>query len=112
MKNEPLKDFASNEAYGNAVYFPHFFLRLLGTYSHYSYSVRYYKRITGLDGTFLTGDSGKACSVREPDLRRRFLKIYKLFQAQSIEIYIVMLRMLEHLLFNLCFDPQLSLHCV
>lgn len=25
MKNEPLKDFASNEAYGNAVYFPHFF---------------------------------------------------------------------------------------
>lgn len=48
MKNEPLKDFASNEAYGNAVYFLHFFLRLLGTYSHYSYSVRYYKRITGI----------------------------------------------------------------
>ena len=51
--------------------------------------------------------------MREPDLWRRFLQIfYKLFQAQSMEIYIVMLRMLEHLLFNLCFDSQLSLHCV
>lgn len=67
----------------------------------------------GYDGTFIADDSGQACSMREPDLWRRFLQIfYKLFQAQSMEIYIIMLRMLEHLLFNLCFDSQLSLHCV